>query len=255
VYCSPFVVFWLAMRITGHTVLVTGGASGIGFAMAQRFLAEGNTVIICGRREDKLREARGLLPGLATRVSDLADPLQRIELAAWAVKQFPSLDVLVNNAGIQRRLSLLQTLEWDELHTELAINLEAPIHLSTLLVPHLRKMPQPAVINVSSGLAYVPLAITPIYSATKAAIHSYTLSLRHQLAPHVEVIEIAPPAVNTDLGGPGLHTWGVPLDEFADAAFAQLRSGSTEISYGFSEDAKQATAEGRHEMFERMNKR
>ena len=237
-------------------MLLTGGASGIGFAFAKRFLAEGNEVIICGRREDKLREAHEAHPSLHTRVCDVADPEQRKQLAAWTINAFPKLDILVNNAGIQQWLSLNDDIDWSSCHNEIAINLEAPIHLSMLFLPHLRKQQEPAIINISSGLAYVPLAATPVYSATKAAIGSFTLSLRRQLAATpIEVIEIAPPAVNTDLGGPGLHTWATPLDEFADAAFAQLRAGSIEVSYGFSEEAMHASYEDRRRIFDRMNNR
>lgn len=244
------------MKLSGHTVLVTGGASGIGFAFAKRFLAEGNEVIICGRREDKLREAQAAHPSLHTRVCDVADPEQRRQLAAWAVKEFPKLDVLVNNAGIQQWLKLTDDIDWTTCHNEIAINLEAPIHLSLLFLPHLRNQQQPAIVNISSGLAFVPLAATPVYSATKAAIRSLTLSLRQQLAATpIEVIEIAPPAVNTDLGGPGLHTWATPLDEFADAAFAQLGAGSIEVSYGFSQEAMHASYEDRQRIFERLNNR
>jgi uncharacterized oxidoreductase len=125
-----------------------------------------------------------------------------------------------------------------------------------LFVPHLLDKKRPAIVNVTSGLAFVPLAVTPIYSATKAAMRSFTLSLRRQLADTpIEVVEIIPPAVDTDLGGPGLHTWGVPLDEFADAAFDQLRAGKIEILYGFSDESSRASSEQRDAIFERMNKR
>jgi uncharacterized oxidoreductase len=244
------------MEITGHTVLVTGGASGIGLALAQRFLAVGNDVIICGRREDKLNEARAKHPSMHARVVDLGQPSQRVELAAWAVAEFPNLDVLVNNAGIQQRLALAQSPDWEMVHAEIATNFEAHVHLATLFVPHLRDKKRPAIVNVTSGLAFVPLAANPVYSATKAAMRSFTLSLRHQLADTpIEVVEIIPPAVNTDLGGPGLHTFGVPLDEFADAAFAQLRAGKNEATYGFSEETSRASSEQRDAIFERMNKR
>jgi len=243
------------MKLSGHTVLVTGGASGIGLAFAERFLAENNRVIICGRREGKLREAQERHPELRVRVCDVGDEYQRVELATWAFQEFPKLDVLVNNAGIQRRMSLVDQIDWPEIHREIATNLEAHIHLATIFAQRLREKAG-AILNVTSGLAFVPLAAVPIYSATKAAMHSFTLSLRQQLADSaVEVIEIVPPAVNTDLGGPGLHTFGVPLQEFADAAFAQLRAGATEVFYGFSAEASRATREERQRIFERMNKR
>jgi len=126
--------------------------------------------------------------------------------------------------------------------------------LVAALAPAMAERGHGAIVNITSGLAYVPMARVPVYCATKAALHSFTLSLRHQLAKTpIEVIEIAPPAVNTDLGGPGLHTFGVPLDEFVDAAVAQLQQGKTEIGYGFSEEASRASGEERQQIFARMN--
>ena len=131
--------------------------------------------------------------------------------------------MLVNNAGIQNRTPIAGG-DWPAAHQELAINLEAPIHLSMLLAPHLARRQNPAIVNVTSGLAFVALAEMPVYCASKAALHSFTMSLRRQLAhTPVQVIEIIPPAVDTDLGGPGLHTFGVPLDEFADAVIKPRR--------------------------------
>ena len=235
-------------------MLVTGGASGIGFALAERFLEAGNTVIICGRRADKLEEARSNGGGLRTRVCDVTDPAQRVALADWAFREFPELDVLVNNAGIQNRLQLMENPDCRAIHQEIATNLEAPIHLSTLFAPRLAKRPRAAILNVTSGLAFVPRAAVPIYSATKAAMRSFTLSLRHQLAEtSVEVIEIIPPAVDTDLGGVGLHTFGVALKDFADSAFEQLREGKREVTYGFSVQSMNASAEEREAIFEQMN--
>ena len=244
------------MEISGHTVLVTGGASGIGLALAERLLAAGNNVIICGRREDKLREAAAKHAGLRTRACDLAEPAQRVELVAWAADRFPDLDVLVNNAGIQQRLQLAQSPAWAAIHQELAINLEAHVHLATLCIPHFRGKRRSAIVNVTSGLAFVPLAAVPVYCATKAAMHSFTLSLRQQLADTpIEVVEIIPPAVNTDLGGAGSHTFGEPLEAFADAVFEQLRAGKDEATYRFSEEASRASHTERQVIFERMNQR
>ncbi|MFN7975144.1 MAG: SDR family oxidoreductase [Acidobacteriota bacterium] len=242
------------MDLSGNTVLVTGGASGIGLAIADRFLHAGSEVIVCGRREDKLALARASRPGLVTRVCDLGSAAERDALAAWAVAERPRLNVLVNNAGIQRRLALARPEPWEATREELAINLEAPIHLSTLLAPHLRAQERPAIVNVTSGLAFVPMAAVPIYCATKAAVHSFTLSLRHQLAATpIRVVEIIPPAVDTDLGGPGLHTFGVPLDEFADAAMARLAAGDDEIAYGFAAQSSRASRAELDAIFARMN--
>ena len=186
------------MQMSGHTVLVTGGASGIGLALARRFARAGNKVIACGRRADALERAQAEIAGLDTRVVDLTRADAREAFAAWVTKQYPSLDVLVNNAGIQRYPRLTDAEPWAETAVEIAINLDAPIHLTRLLLPHLTSRPAAAVINVTSGLALVPLVRAPIYSATKAALHSFTASLRHQLrSTKVEVIEMLPPAVDT----------------------------------------------------------
>jgi uncharacterized oxidoreductase len=244
------------MELASNTVLITGGGSGIGLALAKRLLASGSDVIVCGRREDTLREAQAAHPGLATRVCDLSHESERVALLNWAVAEYPRLNVLVNNAGIQNRMALTGAFDWARTRQEIAINLDAPIHLSTLFIPHLLTQQRPAIINVTSGLAFVPLASTPIYCATKAAVHSFTLSLRRQLAETpIQVIEIAPPAVNTDLGGPGLHTFGVPLDEFADAAIAGLRQGDVEITYGFSAQTSRASRDELDATFNRMNQR
>lgn len=244
------------MDLGSSTVLVTGGASGIGLALAERFLRAGARVVVCGRREEKLREVKERHPDVVTRACDLAEESGRVSLFEWAVAEFPALNVLVNNAGVQRRVRLAGREEWPQTRREIAVNFDAPVHLSTLFLPHLLKQRGAAVVNVTSGLAFVPLAGVPVYCATKAALRSFTLSLRRQLAGSaVSVVEIIPPAVDTDLGGPGLHTFGVPLDEFADAAFGRLRAGELEIAYGFAESASRASREELDAMFERMNPR
>lgn len=242
------------MNLRGNTILITGGASGIGYALAERFLASGNEVVVCGRREDKLREASEKLPRIHTRVADVAEEAERIALFEWATGAFPDLNVLINNAGIQRRVDLTENERWSETRMELAVNLEAPIHLSRLFVPHLSQRVNPSIVNVTSGLSFVPLANVPVYCATKAALHSFTLSLRYQLADTpIGVTEIVPPAVDTDLGGPGLHTFGVDLDEFADFVFERLERNETEIAYGTAEKASRASRAELDEIFKYMN--
>lgn len=242
------------MKLTGNTILITGGASGIGLAFAERFLSAGNEVIICGRREDKLLEVKEKHPQIHTRVADVADEKERIELYEWAAGEFPGLNVLVNNAGIQRRQKLTETEDWTQTRQEIAINLDAPVHLSRLFVSHLRQKENSAILNVTSGLSFVPLANVPVYCATKAALHSFTLSLRYQLRETpVEVVEVIPPAVDTDLGGVGLHTFGVNVDEFADFVFDGLKQGETEIAYGTAAKSSQASREELNEIFEVMN--
>ena len=242
------------MEFIANTVLITGGASGIGFAFAERFVQAGSNVIICGRREHKLKEAQSKYPQLHIRVCNVADPAERLALFAWATETYPSLNILVNNAGIQQRIELQQKPTWEILDEEVAINLEAPIHLSTLFIPHLLQQERPAIINITSGLSFVPKANVPVYCATKAALHSFTLSLRHQLSgTPISVIEIIPPAVDTDLGGKGLHTFGVPVNEFTDAIVEQLKMGSIEAAYGFSVESSRATREQLDTIFKQMN--
>jgi uncharacterized oxidoreductase len=151
-------------------------------------------------------------------------------------------------------LQLVREHAWETLSEEIAINLEAPIHLSMLFVPQLMRQEDAAIVNVTSALAFVPLAIAPIYSATKAALHSFTLSLRQQLIDTpISVLEIIPPAVNTDLGGKGLHTSGVDVDEFTNAIVGQLESGQIEASYGLATESSHASREQLDVIFKRMN--
>lgn len=242
------------MDLNSHTVLITGGASGIGLALAERFLQAGSTVIICGRREDKLREAQEQHPEVITRVCDVAKEDERVSLHEWAVGEFPQLNVLVNNAGIQQRVRVTDPVDWASVSQEIAINFDAPVHLSLLFIKHLLGQTNAAIINVTSGLAFSPLARVPVYCATKSALRSFTLSLRRQLeGTSIKVIEIIPPAVNTDLGGAGLHTFGVPLNDFADSAMEGLRRGDVEITYGFSEQASRASREELDLIFQKMN--
>ncbi|MEC0371808.1 SDR family oxidoreductase [Paenibacillus chibensis] len=227
------------MKLSGNTILITGGSTGIGFAFAERFIEAGNTVIVTGRREHVLQHAQEKLPGLITRVSDLNHESERAALFDWVTANYPEVNVLVNNAGIQQRFNVLKAdakQDWTYFNNEITTNLEAPLHLSMLFAPYLAAKEAAAILNVTSGLAFTPFAIAPIYSATKAALHSFTMSLRHQLSgTSVEVIEVAPPAVNTDLGGAGLHTQGEPLDAFADGIFKGLEEGRKEMGYGTSE--------------------
>jgi uncharacterized oxidoreductase len=242
------------MNLDGNTVLVTGGASGIGLGLAERFVDAGSTVVICGRREEKLAEARAACPGLHTRTCDVADPSEREALVAWATSNFPDLNVLVNNAGIQQRINLQENPAWDEIEREIAINLAAPIHLASLFIPHLSARPHPAIVNVTSGLAFSPVAIMPVYGATKAAMHSFTLSLRRQLSnADVTVVEVIPPAVDTDLGGAGGHTQGVALPEYINSVVDQLQAGNAETSYQFSAAVSHASREELDAIFDKMN--
>ncbi len=243
------------MHLSGNTVLVTGGGSGIGLAIAERFLAEGSSVIICGRRADKLKEVQEKHPQIHTRVADVGNEQERVELFKWVRENYPNINVLVNNAGIQRRVKVTEDQEsWETRRQEIAINVEAPIHLSSLFIPHFQQQAGAAVINVSSGLAFTPGTFATVYSATKAAIHSFSMSLRQELTKtNVRVIEIVPPAVQTDLGGAGVHTFGVPLNEFADAIMERIAAGEEEVGYGRAEQARKASREEIDEIVKMMN--
>lgn len=165
------------MDLSGNTVLITGGGSGIGLAIAKRFLDASSQVIICGRHADKLAEARAAHPKLEARVADIADATGREELIAWMIAEYPNLNVIVNNAGIQRRKHFAtDTTNWSSRQKEIATNLEAPVHMASLVLNHFRAQPRAAIINISLGLAFVPLPLASVYSATKAAIHSFTIS-------------------------------------------------------------------------------
>ncbi|WP_085524337.1 SDR family oxidoreductase [Tuberibacillus sp. Marseille-P3662] len=229
------------MKLSGNTVLITGGGAGIGLAFAERFVKAGSKVIVCGRRESKLQEAKEQMPELITRVCDVTDESERLSLFDWVTHHYPEVNVLVNNAGIQQRMNVLKAEvkeDWNYYSKEMTANMHAPIHLAMLFSQYFAENTDAAIINVSSGLAFTPMAIAPIYSATKAGIHSFTMSLRMQLShTGVKVIEVAPPAVNTDLGGVGLHTFGEPVDAFADGIFEGLEEGKEEIGYGTSEKA------------------
>jgi uncharacterized oxidoreductase len=189
------------MKITGNTILITGGATGIGLALAEAFLKEGNQVIICGRREKKLQEAQFKFPSLHVTVCDVSKHSARENLFKWVTKTFPNLNILINNAGIQKEVDLRKgAVDLLEDEDEIDINLKAPIHLSTRFIPHLSERKESAIVNITSGLAFTPLAIFPIYCATKAGLHSFSQSSRHQLRnTSIKVFEVAPPIVETEL--------------------------------------------------------
>jgi uncharacterized oxidoreductase len=244
------------MKLNGNTILITGGGSGIGLALAKRFAKAGSQVVICGRREEQLELAKKETPALHAVVGDISTESGRETLFKQVSQEFPELNVLINNAGIQNRPPpLIEQQDWRKHSLEIATNLEAPIHLSMLFLPHLLKKKDPSLINVTSGLAFAPISLMPTYCMTKAALHSFTLSLRHQLkATPVQVIELIPPAVNTDLGGVGLHTQGANLDEFADHCMARLAEGQLEFGFESSEKRRLAVKEAVDPFFNMMNK-
>jgi uncharacterized oxidoreductase len=204
------------MKTAGNTILITGGGSGIGRALAEAFHELGNQVIIAGRRKQPLDETTAANPGMASLTLNIQDPANICSFAAEMARSYPTLNVLINNAGIMRA-EKLQAHQDDLADAEMTIatNLLGPIRLTAALLPLLQEQPRSAIINVSSGLAFVPMALTPTYCATKAAVHSYTQSLRYQLrASATEVIELVPPYVATNLMNGASDPRAMPLKKF-----------------------------------------
>jgi uncharacterized oxidoreductase len=236
------------MQTTGNTILITGGSTGIGLAMAETFSKAGNEVLICGRRESKLLEAKQQFPQLHTRVCDVAKKSEREALYRWATAEFPRINMLFNNAGIQKEIDFLTGASglYDD-ESEIETNLAASIHLAALFIPHfLQQQRECAVVNVTSGLAFVPLKIVPVYCATKAGLHSFSISLRSQLAKtNVRVFEIAPPIVKTDLHREAQarkqSQRGISAAAVADAAFKALQRNHFETIIGEAKALKGAS--------------
>lgn len=239
------------MQMSGNKILITGGASGIGLGLAERFIKENNTVIICGRRESVLLEAVAKFPSLITKICDLSSATEREALYTWISTEHNDLDVLVNNAGIQQWMSITDDDFYERAKEEMAINIEAPVHLASRFI----KLPAlKTIINVTSGLSFVPLTKAPVYGATKSFLHSFTMALQHLLRQkNIEVIEMIPPALNTDLGGKGLHDYAPPVSDFIDAVFTQMKAGKTRLTFGFSEAMANAGPEEIKKAFERLN--
>lgn len=231
------------MKMSNNTILITGGTSGIGHALAAEFLERGNTVLITGRTEENLAIARQSLPGVHTFVSDVSDPAAITRLYTEVVPAFPNLNVLINNAGIGLKRNLNDTTgPLDDLDREIRTNLIGPIQMIKQFLPQLKRQQAAAIVNVSSGLAFVPLAVKPIYCATKAAVHSYTQTLRVQLKhSSIRVIELAPPAVKTNFnkGQEELNSSAaMDVEKFAKASMRGLERGQEEILPGLSRIAR-----------------
>jgi len=239
------------MRLTGNKILITGGATGIGFGFAERFIQEGNTVLICGRRASALQEASVKAPSLITKQCDLQSENERIALYKWIAAEHPDLNVLINNAGVQNWMSLEDPEFYKKAKDEISINIESPLHMM-MLFKELGSLQ--TIINVTSALAFSPLAKVPVYSATKAFLHSLTLSFRHLLGnTDIELIEIIPPALNTDLGGKGIHDSMPSIDLFIDAVFEQLKEEKKELTHGFSDKYSKIGQPELQIIFEQMN--
>jgi uncharacterized oxidoreductase len=244
------------MEMTGRTWLITGGATGIGLALAKAVAQRGNRVIICGRNQQSLDRACSENPKLIARQCDVTDVASRRALASWLAAEHPDLSVLVNNAGVQIPRDFRAGDATHDLDAEIATNLAAPIHLIEELLPQLSRQPEATIINVTSGLAYAPLAVFPVYCATKAALHSFTLSLRYQLRDTgVDVVEMAPPIVASGLRSeetaarnPAAGSAVTP-EEFVDEALPLLEKGDPEVLVGQAI----GTRRDGEALFDRMN--
>jgi uncharacterized oxidoreductase len=239
------------MKISNNKILITGGATGIGLGLTERFIKDNNTVIICGRRESTLKEVSDKFPSLITRTCDLSVAGEREALFNWVSEKHSDLNVLINNAGIQQWMSISDDNFFQRAKDEIAINIETPLHLISLFIS-LKSLD--TIVNVTSGLSFVPLTKVPVYSASKAFLHSFTLSVRQSLkSKNIEVIEMIPPALNTDLGGKGLHDTAPPVSDFIQAVFEQLEQGKTELTFGFSELMSKAGPDDLQRTFNKMN--
>lgn len=222
------------MNLTHAKVLITGGSDGIGYGLATLFLEAGSQVLITGRNADKLALVAQQHPGLVTLQNDIGNAIQRQQLADFVQQHLPGINILINNAGIQRRVALAEDhATWPERQQEIDILFSAPVHLNHLLLPLLLQNGPARIVNVSSGGAFIPQVFAPVYSACKAALHSYTITLRHALQhTAVKVVELVPPAVQTGLAGPG-QAHGADLSDFCKTVFPLLVAGETaEVGYG-----------------------
>jgi len=254
------------MNITGNTVLITGGATGIGLALAEAFLKAENEVIICGRRESRLLEVKAKHPEIHFKVCDVSNDDDRRALFTWVTENFKELNILINNAGIQQDIDLSKG-DADLLsgEDEISINFQSPIYLSALFTPFLATKKESAIINISSGLAILPMALFPIYCATKAGLHTFTICLRRQLkSTGIKVFEVLPPAVESELNMQGrakravMGITSMPMmksDEFAAIVMNGVANDEFEILSPMQQNLKSATRADLDKIFEQMNSR
>jgi uncharacterized oxidoreductase len=248
------------MKLQGRTVLITGGTSGIGLELATELHERGNTVIITGRDPAKLEAAKLALPGVHTFVSDVSDPRAIATLHDSMLLHFPALDILINNAGIMRNLNLNTPRDLLDVTREIDINLSGPVRMIQQFLPHLKARRGALIVNVSSGLAFVPLPISPVYCATKAALHSFTQSLRVQLeGTGVSVVELAPPAVETALfrgefAAEMRGEKGMNAKVLVRKALARIEAGNLEIRPGLSNVLKIMSRLAPRFMFNQLSK-
>lgn len=221
------------MRMSGNTIFITGGGSGIGRSLAEAFHSLGNTVIISGRRKNRLAATVAANPGIVAVELDITDPESIARVSADLIERHPGLNVLINNAGIMLVDDVAGAVDETLLLSTLATNLAGPIRMSAALIDHLKRQEHAVIVNVTSILGFVPLVPTAIYSAAKAALHSYTLSQRYALrSSAIQIVELAPPWVRTELLNSTEEQRAMPLDAFIEQTMAQFASGVDEILVG-----------------------
>lgn len=244
------------MKTTDNTILITGGASGIGRGLAEAFYKLGNQVIICGRRQSVLDEVTAANPGMASLPLDITDSASINDCIAQAISRFPTLNALINNAGVMQLEDIKASpASLADAEATVMTNLLGTIRMSAAILPHLLRQSRSALFTVTSGLAYVPLTAAPTYCATKAAVHSYTVSLRQQLqGTSVEVIELAPPYVQTELLGKHQATdpKAMPLADYISETMALLEQGETEVIVERCKPLRFAAETGRMDEMIRM---
>ncbi|PZQ47409.1 MAG: oxidoreductase [Micavibrio aeruginosavorus] len=238
------------MKTTGNTILITGGNSGIGKELAREFHKLGNKVIITGRRKDAIDEVLAANPGMDGYVLDVQDEKAIEDFAAMMIRKYPDMNILFNNAGIMKKEDIKGAgISLKDAEDMVITNLLAPIRLTAAFLPHLKKQKESTIINTTSGLAFVPLTVTPTYNATKAALHSYSIALREQLkGTSVEVIELIPPAVQTDLmPGHATNPNALPLQDYINETMAlfKLQPTPSEICVERVKFLRNAEVEGR----------
>jgi uncharacterized oxidoreductase len=249
------------MKMRSNTILITGGGSGIGRGLAEAFHKLDNRIIICSRNEDALKTACAANPGMSYVRMDVTDRASIQSAGGEVMARFPQLNCLINNAGIQRAHDFTHSEAVDDevIQQEISTNLLGLIRVSSTFLPQIQRNPDGILINVSSGLGLVPLARFPVYCATKAAVHSFCLSIRHQMRnTGVKVIELIPPYVATDLGQAHRPPSGarapMPLDEFIAAAMEEFAKGTEEAAVGTAKGLAAACSnEGARNIFAGMN--
>ena len=244
------------MKLTGNTIFITGGGSGIGRGLAEALHAKGNKVIISGRRKAMLEETTKANPGMEFVELDIEDPKSIEVVAKKLTAEHPELNVLVNNAGISKLDGVQGVVDDAAVASIVTTNLLGPILMTSALIEHFKKQSASYVINVTSGLAFIPLAIAATYSATKAAMHSFSLSQRYLLAgTSVKVLELPPPYVQTELGGPqqAVDPRAMPLKDFIDATMTVLATDAIEVSVEQVSFLRNGTGPNDAEMTKKFN--